>query len=363
MDILRAKTIDLRQTRDLTLLRKENSKQNEADAIDQKIYLTSMPRRLVFELTNACNLNCVMCGRNATDFNLTRFDVDWLKIFDDVVSKIEEVTLMGWGEPTIHPKFKEILYWAKLHGLRKYFCTNGMTMNKLIDEIFDTEVDIIAVSIDGANSETNDRIRRGSNFEKIIENVTSITKRRNNWPYMNFVFTAMKSNIKQLPDVVKLAADIGLNEVKVVYLTVFDENMAEESLFGFEKQVRAIFDETILIAEKYKIGLKLPHVVGEDPSGNANHKTCYTAWRDFFLGSDGFIRPCMSTSEKLFHVDKYEKDFYKMWNSDELVQHRERVNRDGMKSPCRFCYQSSFANWNRQESFLQSSNSFSPTWG
>lgn len=37
-----------------------------------------------------------------------------------------------------------------------------------------------------------------------------------------FCFCAMKSNIHELPDLVRLAADIGLNEVKVVYLTVLN---------------------------------------------------------------------------------------------------------------------------------------------
>ena len=55
------------------------------------------------------------------------------------------------------------------------------------------------------------------------------------WPYINFVFTAMKSNISQLPDMVKLASDIGLQEVKVVYMTAFDEGLANESLYGLMK--------------------------------------------------------------------------------------------------------------------------------
>ena len=361
MDILRAKTINLRQTRELTPARKENAILNETEAIKQKTTLESFPRRFVFELTNACNLNCIMCGRNAASFKLTRFDLSCLEMFKLIVNKVEEVTLMGWGEPTIHPEFVSFLKWAYKNGLRKYFCTNGMRLERLINVIFDTETDIIAVSLDGANAETNNRIRRGSDFNKVVKSIELITSRREKWPYMNFVFTAMKSNISQLPDIVKLASDIGLQEVKVVYLTAFSEHMADEILYGYEKVVKNFFQKAKMYADTYDIALKLPHLHGEDPAGDAFHKTCYTGWRDFSLGSDGYVRPCMSSSDKLFHIGKY-RSFDEMWNSSEYKKHREKVNSDEMNDACKVCYQSSFANWNRKESFLQVGETFSPNW-
>ena len=50
-----------------------------------------MPRRLVFELTNLCNLNCVMCGRNAADFKPTLFDMEWFYKLEPLCDTIEEV--------------------------------------------------------------------------------------------------------------------------------------------------------------------------------------------------------------------------------------------------------------------------------
>lgn len=362
MNILRAKTIDLRQTRELTGPRKENAILNETEATQQKATLESFPRRFVFELTNACNLNCIMCGRNAATFKPTRFDVSWLKMFEPIVNNVEEVTLMGWGEPTIHPEFISFLKWSYKNGLRKYFCTNGTRLEILVDEIFDTETDIIAVSLDGANAETNNRIRRGSDFTKVLKGIELIISRRKKWPYMNFVFTAMKSNIRQLPDIVRLASNIGLDEVKVVYLTAFNNHLEDEILYGHEKLVKDSFQESKMLADTYNIALKLPHLQGKDPAGDNFHKTCYTGWRDFFLGSDGYIRPCMSSSDKLFHISKY-RSFDEMWNSPEYKEHRIKVNNDKkMNKACRMCYQSSFANWNRRDSFFQASEFFSPNW-
>ncbi len=364
--ILRAKTKTLFSGKPLTEKQQENSNLNISEIDSKAEILKSYPRRLVLELTNACNLNCVMCGRNAADFKLTSFNMDIFRSLEPLMDTIEEVTLMGWGEPTIHPHFKEMLEIINRHGARKYFCSNGMNLKKIKDAIFDYKVDVFAVSLDGATDETNSRIRRGSKIEQItadLKDIVAEKKRRGlTYPYINFVFCAMKSNIDELPDMVRLAAEIGLDEVKAVYLTVFNEEMLNETLWGSEEKVRAVFNETERLGDELGISVKLPHIVGEDVAGDHHHKECFVAWRDFFLGSDGYVRPCMSTPIKFFKYDK-NADFMSMWNSEEYQKYRRFVNDEqNMDKPCLKCYQSSHCNWNRYESFVQIGENFSPDW-
>ena len=103
--IIRAKRKELFQGIPLTKKQQENTNRNLKEIESHAEILQSYPRRLVFELTNACNLNCVMCGRNAADFKMTAFDMDVFRSFEPMMDIVEEVTLMGWGEPTIHPHF------------------------------------------------------------------------------------------------------------------------------------------------------------------------------------------------------------------------------------------------------------------
>ena len=366
MEILRAKTLDLRQTRPLSPERQDNSRLNEQEALAGQTRPQSAPRRLVLELTNACNLRCVMCGRTAQDFRPTAFNFDWLSVFEPVLPRVEEVTLMGWGEPTIHPRFVDFLSWAKRFGLRKYFCTNGMRLKELEDHIFGNEVDIIAVSLDGASAQTNETIRRGSDFSLILKGLERITNRRVRenlpGPYLNFVFTAMSRNLAELPGLVRLAADLGLDEVKAVYFTAFSQDMASDTLFGRRQEVAKVFAEAEAAAEKLKVALKLPHLEGDDPAGPAPHKPCYTAWRDLFLGSDGFFRPCMSTAQQFFPIIS-QSAFPAIWNSPQYQTHRQAVNDpSAMPDSCRHCYQSSFANWNQPQAFIQVEENFAPKW-
>ena len=267
--ILRAKTKNLFSGKELTEKQQNNSNKNMDELEAGKTVLESYPRRLVFELTNACNLNCIMCGRNAADFKPTVFDMDVFRSFEPLMDTVEEVTLMGWGEPTIHPDFIEMLEIINKHSARKYFCFNGMNLKKIKNAIFDYNVDVFAVSLDGATDETNSRIRRGSKIDQITEDLKDIVRikkeRGLKYPWINFVFCAMRSNIRELPDLVRLAAEIGIEEVKVVYLTVFGEDLMNESLWGQDELVKEVL--AIMGYHKTSDFWKIPILIKEMYSG------------------------------------------------------------------------------------------------
>lgn len=365
--ILRAKTKELLQTRQLTQNQIDNSQINIQEIDNIQLELISYPRRIVLEMTSACNINCIMCGRDSNNkFVNTYLDISILDSLKDVLPHVEEVTLFGWGEPTIHPRFKNFLAILGEYNVRKYFVTNGMLLHKLVDAIIEYKVDIIAISLDGATAKTNNAIRMGSDFNQIIGNIQKIQliKKTMNlsYPYMNFVFTAMQSNIKELPQMITLAHELGMDEVKVVYLTVFDKFLENETLFDAQDIVKEYFEKSIELAKRLQIKIKLPHYQGEDIARANSHKPCYTAWRDLFIGSDGTIRPCQSTSLKLASY-KTGFSFLEIWNCEAFKNFRAIVNNEEkMPIQCSLCYQSSHANWNNKTAFLQIGTDFAPQW-
>lgn len=366
MMLLRAKTFDLLQTRELTDEQLKNSELNRREFQEKVIKLASFPRRIVLELTNACNLRCRMCGRNEALFNKTAMSLEDVQRLAPFLQSIEEITLCGWGEPTINPCFPDILDYIAAYPARKYLITNGTRLWGLSDELLKNQVDIIAVSLDGSCATTNNRIRVGSDFQRIIGDLQSMVNQKKEkglrFPYLNFIFTAMRSNINELPDLVRLAHIIGLDEVKVVYLTVFGKDLLSESLWNRKNEVKKFFSEAIELGDQLGIHIKLPYIQGEDPTGQAFHKPCSVGWRDLFIGSDGYVRPCHSTALKLFPIDKYNTP-EQMWNSKEYQHFRAIVNDpDKMPKECRRCYHSSFANWNRKKAFFQTGQEFAPVW-
>lgn len=370
MEILRAKTKELFKAQ-LTKEQEENSQLNIQELEQEANILKSYPRRIVLEMTSACNIKCIFCGRDEAEFNQTYLPLEVLDKLEPVLQKCEEVTLFGWGEPTINPKFSQFLERLDKTPVRKYFVTNGTRLHKFVDDIFKYHVDIIAVSMDGPDSQTNDNIRVGAKFDEVVKNIKLIQEKKKelgvDFPYMNFVFVAMKSNIRKLPQMVTLAKELNMQEVKVVFLTAFSPDMLEESLYNEQELIREVFEETITLAKKNNIKVKLPYIQGEDVAGDKYHKDCFVGWRDFFIGSDDSVRPCQSTNLKLGKFSDYNT-FEEIWNNLAFQDFRKRVNcnipKDGVEMPvqCKLCYQSSHANWNRKESFIQVGQAFAPEW-
>ena len=353
--IIRSKTKYLFEGKPLIQLQQQNSEMNIYEIESNQLILQSKLQRLVLELTNACNLNCIMCGRNSIKFNLTQLNMKWFLSLEPLFEVVEEVTLLGWGEPTLHPQFEDMLCVLDNYSARKYFCTNGMQLDKIHNAIFKYNVDLLTVSLDEATCETNAAIRIGSDLEYINNSLCNIVaekkKSKSKYPYINYVFCAMKRNLHELSSIVEMAADIGLDEVKVVYLTVFNENFTDETLYGYENDVKASFDTALERENNLGVTLKLPYIYGYDPANEAYHRDCFVAYRDFYLGSDGYVCPCMSTAEKFFLYDLI-CSFDNMWNSLEFQSYRKNVNTINMPNNCKHCYQSSHCNWNNRKSYI-----------
>ncbi len=345
----------------------KNSELNHIECNGGKTLLESFPRRIVFELTNKCNFQCIMCGREAVSFKTRDLPPSIVRACSPLFPHAEEVTLHGWGEGTLHPGLSGILeYLDTFKLLRKYFVTNGSTLPKITEALFKHHVDLVAVSLDGATPGTNDSIRKGGDLERELRSIKNLLdekeRRGLDYPYVNFVFTAMRRNLKELPMMVDLANGMGVPEVKAVYLTVFNESLANESLLDEQALVREVFAEARSRALKLDINLKLPDIQGECDAGTLSHKPCAFPWRDLYIGSDGFVRPCQSSAEKILNSTDFG-DFTEVWNSKQMQDLRARVNDEAaMSINCRHCYHSSCANWNLKTSFLQTGREFAPEW-
>lgn len=363
--MIRAKTFDLKQTRPLEPLQVSNSLLNEEESRQGALRLGSVPRRVIFELTNACNLNCIMCGRNSGTFPTVFMCPSIIGKLENVLEKCEEATLFGWGEPTLHPDFPGILEALDGFPARKYLLTNGMRLFELAPLLMEHSLDLLGVSLDGANPGTNDRIRVGGSFVKVLEGIRKMVslkrKKSGSFPHINLVMTLMKSNLEELPGMIRLARDLGIEEVKGVYLTAFSRELAPETLWDVPGRVKRVFEEADRLAGELDILLKLPQVPGEDDAGDSPHRHCYVGWRDLFVGADGNVRPCMSTPQLFGQIR--DAAFEDLWNGPAFQEFREKVNKAGaMPVSCERCYQSSHANWNLRHSFVQVGEDFSPEW-
>lgn len=215
-------------------------------------------RKVYVEPTNACNLACATCVRHAWDE--PEGFMAW-ETFVAVVDGLVEATggagvpggdagpgdgrggvaagtvaFMGLGEPLLHPRFLDMVRLAKRHGLRVEVTTNALLLERgLAEDLVTAGLDQLVVSIDGASAEAFGRVRSGASLEKVVENVRHLHDFRG--PYygprvrVGIEFVAMRSNVRELPGLNRLAARIGASFVIVSNVLAYSRDLVDETLY------------------------------------------------------------------------------------------------------------------------------------
>jgi MoaA/NifB/PqqE/SkfB family radical SAM enzyme len=139
------------------------------------------------------------------------------------LARFETVYLQGWGEPLLHPDLWRMAHLAKAAGCRVGFTSCGsLLLEDAIAQIIDGGVDILSVSFAGATAPTHEALRIGSDFERLAANVRQLAECRTaagSGLFLELHFLMMRPNLHELPAFVRLAADLGADEVVATNLT------------------------------------------------------------------------------------------------------------------------------------------------
>lgn len=94
---------------------------------------------------------------------------------------IRFVTLHGMGEPLLDRELPKKIALAKEYGFNGIgFATNATNLTSLLsEELIDAGLDTIIFSVDGIKKETHEFIRKGADYDRIIENIHNFIKVRN----------------------------------------------------------------------------------------------------------------------------------------------------------------------------------------
>ena len=133
-----------------------------------------LPMALRLQLTSYCNMNCVMCPCANNLHPKTNMTMECLeKVVSICSGKIKTVGLSYLGEPTLHPRFWDIIdYMASNADWDIGLQTNGTTMNEtFIKKLLDSPIESVSVSLDTLDVENSQHYRPGSPYERILNNI------------------------------------------------------------------------------------------------------------------------------------------------------------------------------------------------
>jgi MoaA/NifB/PqqE/SkfB family radical SAM enzyme len=210
------------------------------DLRERRIVLGAMPAVVTLEMTARCNLVCVTCRRYHVheEYSPVRGvkgsdavrDVvgssGYLEphLFDrclDLVRDTETVEMTGYGEPMLNPHFHDFARRLKKRGHRLGTITNGTILNESnIRKLIDNRFDMISVSVDGIEAETL-KVVRGVDRETLFGNLALLKKMKaacglgpKDAPRLGVCFVMARFNIREMPDVVRRLADLGLEHFR-----------------------------------------------------------------------------------------------------------------------------------------------------
>lgn len=316
--------------RSLKMQKRGNLLLNIFEMLMAKCALTSKPLTLQIETTTYCNLKCIMCGRQhrkdgPSTRGISNMDMEVFKKLTPLFVTAKDITIVGCGEPLMDKHFLERLDIFKQYDLRTTMITNGMLINDYIAEkLVKKGFDIINVSLEGGTKKTYEKFRIGASFDKLKHNINNLNiyKKKYNLekPVVNFLFLSVRSNIEELPQLVKLAKELDVSSITVRHMNIPNEEFANEPLLYYKELTIKMFNEAKAVSKGLNIKLLLPAVFPDSEVGsmqgeeNVNYR-CSNPWTSLYVHVNGNIQPCCFISHKDFG-NIVEKSPDEIWNGE-----------------------------------------------
>jgi radical SAM protein with 4Fe4S-binding SPASM domain len=322
------------------------------------------PRVVFIEVTNHCNLLCETCPRTFFTYENPQ-TLSWEK-FVRIVEQFPEmqrVVLHGIGEPLMNRDLARIIEYLKARNATVLFNTNATLLNEEWSrKLIASGLDEMRVSMDAANPKTYAQIRGAPLFDRIVQNLERFTKIQRELnadkPRVSIWMTGMRENISELPDLVRLAARVGVREVYLQRMVYYLDNANPP---GLMRQGHALFDDfnsqvdrVLLEAEKIadELGVTLRASGATDPRRSLAQSQensarpwaeCMRPWTTAYITANGNCLPCCLAPfatqdyQSLEMGNLFEQPFAEIWNTEKYRAWRKSLLSDAPPRACRGC--------------------------
>lgn len=315
-------------------------------------------RFALIEVTEKCNLKCIMCPigkqiKRKTEMNYTQFK----KIINELCDcGLKSVTIGSIGEPTLNKNLPEMLKYIQQKKIKTELITNlSLPLSKeLIESV--QGLDRLTVSIDGATKEVYEKIRVGANFKRTITNLRKIAslKKKNQFITINYVI--QKENYFEIPKMIKLLGTIeNINKLSTGFAHLPVKNLSNrihlntKELEEFKniiipqckkaKEKHTIITNYILNPDHWKENdICSAQKISKSEIKKINSMPCYLLWTSTFISPDGTVHPCCTFfAEKEYILGNAKKQKIKeIWNGKKYNKIRKKFKKE--KHPlCRYC--------------------------
>ena len=295
--------------------------------IKQNIY----PVFVSVEITNYCNLHCPECPVGRSQFPKTKkisFDSSlFKKLIDELKPTLEHIILYFQGEPFLNNQLHELIKYAHDSRIYTSTSTNGQFLNeKTANEIVQSGLDKIIISIDGSTQPVYETYRVGGDLQKAIDGI----KYLNEWkktlesitPLVEIQFLVLKSNEHQMKEMQKMAKSLHVDRLTFKTAQLYD--FENGSNFLTTKNRYARYKKTVDGTYKLK-GKQLNH--------------CWRLWSGAVINVQGEVLPCCFDKASEYSFGSIlEHSFLSCWQSKTAFGFRNKIIKNRKQfDMCRNC--------------------------
>jgi MoaA/NifB/PqqE/SkfB family radical SAM enzyme len=320
-----------------------------------------LPVQLYLESTNRCNLKCRGCihykghWEPARDISLAQ-----MRLITDQLPDLQRVVLHGIGEPLLNRRLPAMIEHLKARSVRVLINSNGILLDAAMREaLVDSGLDELRISLDAASPQGYRRMRGSDRFEAIVANIQALkalqAAARKTRPAVSLWFLGTQDNIAELPQFVRLAADIHIAEVYLQRLVYFQDNagygvaVAQKSLQESEPRLMDLIQESRMLAGRLGVrfnssGLCMP----EDSLKAASRdekpwRNCFRYQQLMYITAWGNVLPCciapFATVDyaSLILGNVFETPLDEIWTGQRYTRFRKAHAGSAPPDCCRGC--------------------------
>jgi len=283
------------------------------------------------EPTTRCNLKCPMCLHAFDKMQKPDMTLDQFKNILDQLPFLANVTLQGIGEPFLNPDIFEMIDEAKKRKIHVGLTTNATLLNKEKKEkLVESDIDWVYISIDTAEKEKYEKIRRGASYEKTIDNIRNLIK-TDNKINIGFWVLMMEETAGDAGGIIDLAKDLGIKKI------VFQNAVHNWGYHDFKNN--SVVDTNLKhLTEVIKDKSERPEI--EININQRRGKKCHWPWRALYITCDGYLTPCCmqgSDPEIINFGNIFKTSVEKIVNNQKYQDFRQSLNSDTPPQICKNC--------------------------
>jgi radical SAM protein with 4Fe4S-binding SPASM domain len=283
----------------------------------QKPIQWGVPFSISIEPTTACNLRCPECPSGLRAFSRPTGNLRsdfFRKTIDDLHRDLSFLIFYFQGEPYINPDFLDMVQYASQRGIYTITSTNGHFLNEEnARKTIESGLDRLIISVDGSTQDVYEQYRKSGKLEVVLQGARNVVKwkkeLKSKTPHLIFQFLVVRPNEHQIPEIYKLAEEIGIDEVRLKTAQIYDYAQGnplipnQDRYSRYRKQADG----------SYRIKNQL-----------LNH--CWKLWHACVITWDGVVVPCCFDKDAKYRMGNLqEQSLREVWQQQPYREFRQQL--------------------------------------